>query len=193
VRAASWPSSRGASRPPRTWRCRPAASAAELAVHFAVRHAVFVEEQALFAVELARGERWIEDAVGDEIEAGVPRLREPLGGEAEAVAPGDTAERAAEAIGAVGDRGRIERSTPTCDHARDQRRRTGVRGILDALATAPHRAHRDDGDARIAAHDHRHAVREHDALVDGRGRVSRLRGLAHASLGLARERLAGAL
>lgn len=48
MRAASWPSSRGASRPPRTWRCRPAASAAELAVHFAVRHAVFVEEQALF-------------------------------------------------------------------------------------------------------------------------------------------------
>ena len=48
MRAASWPSSRGASRPPRTWRCRPAASAAELAVHFAVRHAVFVGEQALF-------------------------------------------------------------------------------------------------------------------------------------------------
>ena len=48
MRAASWPSSRGAS-PPRTWRCRPAASEAELAVHFAVRRAVFVEEQALFA------------------------------------------------------------------------------------------------------------------------------------------------
>jgi putative N-acetyltransferase (TIGR04045 family) len=48
VTAASWPSSKPASRR-RTWRCRPAASARELDLHFAVRRAVFVREQGLFA------------------------------------------------------------------------------------------------------------------------------------------------
>jgi putative N-acetyltransferase (TIGR04045 family) len=48
VTAASWPSSKPASRR-RTWRCRPAASARELDLHFAVRRAVFVAEQGLFA------------------------------------------------------------------------------------------------------------------------------------------------
>ena len=79
MRAASWPSSRGASRPPRPWRCRPAASAAELAVHFAVRRAVFVDEQALFAVQ--DRDRFDDDAatvhvvgVGDGGIGGVVRL-----------------------------------------------------------------------------------------------------------------------
>jgi putative N-acetyltransferase (TIGR04045 family) len=49
VTAASWPSTKPARRPQRTWRCRPAASERELGVHFAVRRAVFVDEQKLFA------------------------------------------------------------------------------------------------------------------------------------------------
>jgi putative N-acetyltransferase (TIGR04045 family) len=48
VRAASWPSTKPARRSPRAWRCRPTASERELAVHFAVRRTVFVDEQGLF-------------------------------------------------------------------------------------------------------------------------------------------------
>ena len=79
MRAAPWPSSTAARRPPRTWRCRPAASGRELAVHFAVRRAVFVDEQALFAVQ--DRDRFDDDAatvhvvgVGDGGIGGVVRL-----------------------------------------------------------------------------------------------------------------------
>jgi putative N-acetyltransferase (TIGR04045 family) len=49
VRVAAWPSSERARRSPDAWRCRRAASAREMALHFAVRRAVFVDEQRLFA------------------------------------------------------------------------------------------------------------------------------------------------
>jgi putative N-acetyltransferase (TIGR04045 family) len=70
VTAASWPSTRSARRAADEWRCRPAASARELATHFAVRRAVFVTEQGLFAGD-DRDER--DDAPGTLHVVGIAR------------------------------------------------------------------------------------------------------------------------
>src|SRR5690606_3950523 len=63
-----------------------------------------VEQLALLARELVGGQPGIEDAVGEQLEPGMPRLRQPLRREPEAVAAGDAAERAAEPVDAIGHR-----------------------------------------------------------------------------------------
>ena len=59
-------------------------------------------------------------------------------------------------------------------------------GVLDALAAAPHRAHRDDRHRRIAAHDQDHAVRRATTRFSTGGgrRGAAASALAHALLGL---------
>jgi len=113
---------------------------------------LLVEQQPALARELGGRQRGREHAIREQREPGAPRSREPLGRHPEAVAPRDARQAAAEPIDLVGDRLAVALAAAAGQQAREQGRGAGVRRVLEPLAAAPHRAHRDDRHRRIAAH-----------------------------------------